>query len=302
LPGSNSLTITDSHQCEKESFFVIDYIHPFNEEEICAVTVNPETGHNQVVWEKTEGVRTIAYNIYRETSASGVYEMIGSTPFTEPPMFEDLSANPAQQSYRYKLSVVDSCQEESDLSGFHKTMHLTMNVGINGEVNLLWSPYEGFTYPTHFIMRSVNGGAYQLIGQLPASNFSFTDLTPPTGLKKYMIEIDAPGSCGFSDQFRVRSNAVIVTEIGLNESVNAAQFLLKPNPGDGRFVVEIPAIYLQQNMVIEVFNSLGELIVSQESFPTESTINFDIYDQLTGIYFVKLTYRVGVTYLKVIKE
>jgi len=302
LPGSNSLTVIDNNACEKITFFEISYIQPFNEEEICAVTLNTETNNNLVVWEKTEGVRTIAYNIYRESSTGGIYEFIGSTDFNESPMYEDLTANPAQQSYRYKLSVVDSCQEESDLSDFHKTIHLTSNMGINGEVNLLWSPYEGFTYPTHFIMRSVNGGAFQLIGQLPASNFSFTDLAPPAGLKKYMIEIDAPGSCGLRDSFRVHSNAVIVTETGLNEAAGNATYLIKPNPCDGRFLIETPPATVNLNFTVMVYNSQGRLVLTKETQPSETGISIDIMDQPDGIYLVKLYNTLGESFYKIAKQ
>jgi hypothetical protein len=302
LPGSNSLTIIDNNACEKITSFEISYIQPFNEEEICAVTLNTETNKNLVVWEKTEGVRTIAYNIYRESSTGGIYEFIGSTGFNESPIYEDLTANPAQQSYRYKLSVVDSCQEESDLSDFHKSIHLTSNMGINGEVNLLWSPYEGFTYPTHFIMRSVNGGAFQLIGQLPASNFSFTDLAPPAGLKKYMIEIDAPGSCGLRDSFRVHSNAVIVTETGLNEAAGNTTYLIKPNPGDGHFLIETPPTTMNLNFTVMVYNSQGRLVLTKETQPSETGISIDIMDQPDGIYLVKLYNTLGESFYKIAKQ
>jgi len=302
LPGSNSLTVIDNNACEKITFFEISYIQPFNEEEICAVTLNTETNKNLVVWEKTEGVRTIAYNIYRESSTGGIYEFIGSTGFSELPMYEDQTANPAQQSYRYKLSVVDSCQEESDLSDFHKTIHLTSNMGINGEVNLLWSPYEGFTYPTHFIMRSVNGGAFQLIGQLPVSNFSFTDLAPPAGLKKYMIEIDAPGSCGLRDSFRVHSNAVIVTETGLNEAAGNATYLIKPNPSDGHFLIETPPATVNLNFTVMVYNSQGRLVLTKETQPSETGISIDIMDQPDGIYLVKLYNTLGESFHKIAKQ
>ena len=41
-------------------------------------------------------------------------------------------------SKRYKISEVDSCGYESDLSLYHENIHLTANVGINGELNLIW--------------------------------------------------------------------------------------------------------------------------------------------------------------------
>ena len=44
-------------------------------------------------------------------------------------VFIDEVADPSIRSWRYKLSVVDVCGIESELSLRHKTMHLTANVG-----------------------------------------------------------------------------------------------------------------------------------------------------------------------------
>jgi hypothetical protein len=107
----------------------------------------------------------------------------------------DSSANSLQQSYSYKISVVDSCGRESALSPLHKTIHLQSNIGVNGEVNLSWSAYQGLSYGSFYIMRSLGNGSYTQIGQVSSSTYSFTDLNPPSGQKRYFIEIDIPGGC-----------------------------------------------------------------------------------------------------------
>lgn len=300
LPGDNHLTITDSNDCEEEVDFYVGYIQPFNNEVICAVSSAGDPQLNKVVWEKTEGVRTVAYNIYRESSASGIYELIGSTPFNEPPMFEDITANPAQQSYRYKLSVVDSCQEESVLSNYHRTIHLTMNIGINGEVNLLWSPYQGFSYSTFYVMRSVENAPYQMIGQLPSTNFSFSDINPPAGLKKYMIQIDAPENCGLPEM-RVSSNVVIDPETSIGSQGMDSRLIVVPNPGDGIFNIQFPDAFRGLKVNVQVLNSLGGCISEIEIPTAGENLLMNISSQPAGIYLFKTQSTVGVFVERVVK-
>ena len=272
IAGENSITVTDANNCQENLIFEIGYIQPFEEEEICAVSVNPETGNNTVVWQKTEGVRTVAFNIYREGSASGVYEFIGSKYFIDDPVFEDMEANPAQQSYRYKLAVVDSCQEESALSSFHKTIHLSMNTGVNNEVNLLWTLYEGFTYPTHYIMRSINNGPFMQIGILPSSNLTFTDISPPSGTKRYLIEIDSPQDCNpVKNNPMVKSNTVMHIPTSI-EAVSENMLLsIYPNPTESHVIVETQLIGRTGHLVLSTLD--GVQISRQRIFADKTKVN-----------------------------
>ena len=45
----------------------------------------------------------------------------------------------------------------------HVTNHLTANQGIGGEVNLIWSGYEGMDVPTYQIYKAVNEGDFELL-------------------------------------------------------------------------------------------------------------------------------------------
>lgn len=283
--GENTITVTDTKNCQENLIFEIDYIQPFEEEEICAVGVNPETGKNTILWQKTEGERIVAYNIYREGSASGIYELAGSRLFDETPEFEDIEANPAQQSYRYKIAVVDSCQEESAMSDFHKTIHLSMNTGVNNEVNLLWTAYEGFTYPTHYILRSINDGPFAQIGLVPSSNLSFTDLTPPSGTKKYMIEIEAPADCNAAkSNTRIQSNTVVLIPTSMDESANQQLFRVYPNPADKR--LEIETADLKGFITISLLNVEGQKVLEQQILSNKTILNLE--NITAGVYILLL--------------
>jgi hypothetical protein len=88
-----------------------------------------------VVWERTHGVGTASYNVYREGTVQGSYDLIGSVPFDDISLFVDLTSKPEQQQYKYKISAVDTCGNESAKSNWHKTMLLQF-AGSVGGVNL----------------------------------------------------------------------------------------------------------------------------------------------------------------------
>ncbi len=287
--GENTLTIMDANGCQENLVFEIDYIQPFGEEHICAVTVNPATGKNTIMWQKTENVRTDAYNIYRESSASGTYELIGTTLYDEPPVYEDLQANSLQQSYRYKLAVVDSCQAESELSTYHRTIHLSMNEGINNEVNLLWTPYVGTEYPTQFIMRSLDNGPFVQIGLVPSTNLSFTDIAPPTGFKKYMVEIEVPDGCGeLREAMRIQSNTVVYDPSGIGYLNGKQAFKVYPNPGKGLFKLEFEKFIHHDQIEIQVFDHLGNLLYYRFLHPGISGYEMDLQHLPDGVYQLRL--------------
>ena len=54
------------------------------------------------------------------------YFQIGTVDVANESVFVDEFSDVTQRPWRYKLSVVDDCGVESDLSDKHKTMHLTI--------------------------------------------------------------------------------------------------------------------------------------------------------------------------------
>ena len=80
--------------------------------EICIVTVDTLAQRNEVVWEKNGETDIDYYNIYKETTQAGVYQLIGSQDYEEESLFVDENSNVQQRSYRYKLSAVNNCGVE----------------------------------------------------------------------------------------------------------------------------------------------------------------------------------------------
>ena len=99
----------------------------------------------------------------------------------------DSTSNPAAQAERYKVSAIDACGNSTDTSDYHKTVHLTMSLGVSGEVNLIWNSYEGYQVTDYLIYRGNSIYNMNMLSSTPGNNSSYTDVTPPTGVLKYQI-------------------------------------------------------------------------------------------------------------------
>jgi len=158
--------------------------------EICFIGVDFVTGKNKIYINPMADTLSSRFIIYKESSAN-IFSLIDTLNYNTLE-YLDVSSNPMSQSYRYKISVLDTCGNESAKSNFHKTIHLTLSLGLNGEINLLWNNYEGYQPSDYLIFRSINNGTMNQIGTLPGTNLTYTDLTPPAGILNYQVRALAP--------------------------------------------------------------------------------------------------------------
>jgi Leucine-rich repeat (LRR) protein len=228
--GSYSVIVTDTAGCSTTlsanvTLATSPAINMFPE--ICYITVDSATGNNKVIIKPMANLLTSKFIIYKESSAN-IYSPIDTINSN---ILEhlDISSNPMAQSYRYKISVLDTCSNESVKSDFHKTIHLTMSLGLNGEVNLLWNNYEGYQPSDYLIFRSVNNGAMNQVGILPGTNLAFTDLTPPSGILNYQVRAIAP-NCNIIPFAKnatnmLFSNVINHSTTAVNELVNSKKVI-----------------------------------------------------------------------------
>jgi hypothetical protein len=234
LPGEYSVTITDNNKCQDSGSINIPVITPFDNEEICLVTIDPETQKNLIIWERTPDKFTLAYKIYRETNIFNVYDSIGFSDFKNPGLFIDENSDPTKQAYKYKISSIDTCGNESELSSFHTSVHLTINIGLNGSTNLIWSKYEGFDVQTYNIRRGSVINNMSLIGSVSGSNYTFTDSYPLPGTNVYQVEVISPYTCypenlkaTYSSSF---SNPAFRYNVSSNDLTSPNSIDIYPNP------------------------------------------------------------------------
>lgn len=286
--GTYTLTVTDNSGC---STIIPAEIEPqFPETAICLVTVDTATGTNLVVWEKDPATYIASYNIYRESSISGQYQFIANVLYSDLSQFTDNVANPLVRGWRYKISAVDVCGNESPLSTRHKTIHLTNSIGIGGQINLSWDDYEGFPFSTFNIWRHSDATGYQLIQSLPSSLRSYTDITPPSGPGLfYYIEVVPATPCVSTravNHNTTRSNKTqsIVSPTGLSEVQTFADLSIYPQPANDNINIKLEATH-SGDAVYEIYTSTGQLVEQGNIEINSGSNQYSIHlDVATGIY------------------
>lgn len=187
------VTVTDGTLSASDSATVS--IATLPNDSICLVSVMDSTNDNIIVFEKHVQGPIDYYKIYKETTVSNVFDSIGFIPADSAGTFIDTAVNTMIQAYRYKISSVDSCGNESALSNAHRTIHLTINQGLPGQWALLWNNYEGVPINFYRIWRADLTNNYTLFDSVPGNITLYFDLNPPAGFVSYQIEAISPYMC-----------------------------------------------------------------------------------------------------------
>lgn len=249
---------------------------------------------NRIVWDKSIYTGVNKFNIYRESNIADSYAKIGSVSYDSASTFVDTLSFPCVQSNRYKLSILDKCGLETDLSDYHKTMHLSMNKGVGSVWNLIWESYEGYPVSTYNIYRGSSADNIVQIGTLSGNNNQFSDFSAPTGDVFYQVEAIRSGASTIKDMNRVEAVTVIAETSRSNIATNVNGFSgidklneisklisIYPNPSTGRL-----DLVVDKNVDIDlnyyIYNMLGAVVQSNKIVANRQCI---ILDNLpNGVY------------------
>ncbi len=267
--------------------------------EICMVGVDT-SNKNMIVWEQTLLSNVDSVYIYKETLVTDVYEKIGAVANVTTNYFTDTASDPDIQSNKYKISYSGNCDLESDLSGAHKTLHLTINQGQNNIWNLIWESYEGFDVSTYRIYRGTTKTDLELIGTSSASNTQYSDLTAPEGTVYYQLEVVAPNDCSQlkSTSYSVsRSNIVgYEAKSGITSSIiNDLTFY--PNPVGNEVTIKVDNL---ANGNVNIINSNGAVMLYSELSSEATTI--DLSALQAGVYYMQVISDKGTVVKKLLKN
>ena len=306
-PGSYVVKVTDQEGCIGVNSAEVKQAAPIVNP-ICLVTVDTLTGKNIVVWEKQDITDVDYYVIYRESNLKGIYQPVGIRPVDSLSFFIDTIADPTIRSWRYKLSVVDDCGVESELSDHHKTMHLTINVGLDDKINLIWDHYEGFDVNTYDVWRYSASGGWEKIQSMPANLTSYTDVSPPLEDLTYYIEVLRPTPCTTTKAGTLNSSKSNrqsrLKETGLPDIfLNQYNLSIYPNPGTGLFNLSVDNLS-SENMIIRVFDITGKLIYNSEYYNLNNRFEtvLDLSGYADGLYYVQLKTNKVLFHRALIKE
>jgi hypothetical protein len=304
LPGDYSVEVSSSSGCSSYQFFTVAETLP-QKTSICMVDVDTTTNTNLVVWDPLNDPGIASYNIYKESSQAGLYFLVANQSADSISEYYDYLSDPSIRSWRYKVAAVDDCGNEAELSDKHKTIHLTQNTGINGEINLIWDHYEGFNYSTYYINRWHPLTNWEVIDSVPSNAISYTDFNPPTDSSLiYMISINAPGQCiplKAQDYNSSRSNKPRVNmrdgnnDVGLNEVTS--RVVVFPNPTNG----QVTLVYSEKIKALEIYDLSGKLVYSENEIMNQK-IKLDLSTYESGIYSFRLMTENSMINGKIVKE
>lgn len=290
-PGNYDVKLIVENSTGSDTLLIINYIsvHQVIKPEICIVTVSPEK-RNQVIWEKQESNEIDSYKVYRESTQENIYEYIGSIAYGDPGILTDTTSIPQQRPYKYKLSALLFSGEETALSNYHKTIHLSINEGPDGW-NLIWSPYEGFAFTTYYIYRGFYADSLILLDSISASFTSYTDIDPPTGTLYYAIEIAREGGCDPSKgegYDRSRSNTISNGEVGLDDNPESA-IRIYPNPAHDYLHILSNGSSKILNAEVTICDIFGKALISQQIDSEKTTVSIEKLKP--GICIIQVRYR-----------
>ena len=293
-PGMYHVTVTELGGCVSVADINIPLIS-LPVQPICIVTVDTAAGRNMIVWERVLNSGIDYFKIYRESSIPDQYQCIANVDDTLLSEFIDLAANPFVRSFRYKMTAVDACGNESPISNYHKTLHLTMNQGIGQTYNLIWDDYEGFTYYSFIIMRYLPSTGWVNLDTLPKTLHMYTDAPSSTTGIKYLVRVDSPYPCvsstpsikevggPYSSSFSNMEDEGIIDENLMTETIYNLE--ISPNPATDRVFIKIPDSF-SGRCNINVLTITGQSIYN-ENINAIGNVTLNLSGFAKGVYFVE---------------
>ena len=249
--------------------------------DISYVTVDEQWGHNKIVWEYNINPSIDSFGVYRETNVAEEYALIGTILPYEDLEYIDIQSFPSIQANRYRITAFDSCGNESDPSIIHKTMHLTINSGMNGSWNLIWDGYEGRSFSTYRILRGTKKGELSLLTEIASNLTSFTDLDPINNLAYYQIEIVKNSVKKSTNASLVSKSNVVSTQGTYVDEFQATDLVLIPDYNTKTIKFE----NFNGTLDIQIYNILGKFISRINNIERGQPVNINYL--IDGVYIIK---------------
>jgi hypothetical protein len=291
------------------------YVPSVMTQELCLVTVDDNSSFNKVIWEKPIAMDIDSFRIYREVLSTFVH--IASVPYDSLSEYHDSTylpaADPNTTNFRYKISVIDTCGNESAMSNHHRTIFLQANQGVGGVVNLNWVPYEGATVDFYRILRDTTGtGVYTAIDSVPGSNTVYTDLSPPvvTTDVDYVLELNWSTTCTptratvNTSRSNIKHMSLVMIGVAEQELMNSS-INVYPNPASDMITVEYPAGF--SSYQLQLFDALGQLVSTEQLKDNTNGVGMnshqmDVSSLPKGMYIVSLLTEYGSTYKRIVVQ
>ncbi|MBL4651315.1 MAG: T9SS type A sorting domain-containing protein, partial [Flavobacteriales bacterium] len=149
------------------------------------------------------------------------------------------------------------------------------NIPVGGTVTFDGSGSVGDLFSWDF-----NGNGSTNTTTLTGGAFTYNTM----GIYSAVLKAEIKGAlCSVTDTIKIYVGDVAITEIGLGNSLT-----LYPNPTSGKLTIEFNLLK-SDNVVIDVYNSIGELILSRQlSNVIKENYEIDLNNNARGVYLVSV--------------
>lgn len=299
--GTYSLTIDDTYGCFVTDSVTISEQPPLHP--VCFATVDSLTStFNIVYWDSIVHPGVDSVIIHREV-ATNVYARVGAVDVPGVSYFEDFGANPNSTAYRYKLTIKDTCGDESSIDSclYHNTIHLQYL----GSGNFQWTLYDIESMPnpvvTYNIYRDdIPSGNFVSIGTVPGTQSTFTDIASGSfPSADYRVDVNWSLGCepttraGVSTSRSNIRNKSVISTVKENES---DEFKLQPNPTKDLITIS-SSTTIDEYILTDIS---GKIIASKSCNQTNLLLNLQEYQ--TGTYILLLRTSNGITAKHILKQ
>jgi hypothetical protein len=291
-----TVTGTDLNSCVNTATLAVHVLVPPTQD-LCLVTVDSAlSNHNILYWEKPIVLDIDSFRIYREVTTA-VYAYVASVHYDSLSEYHDYAADPNVTSYKYKLSVIDTCGNESDLSVYHNTIHL-QNLGSG---NLQWTLYEieGAANPVVFyrVLRDDLGTGccfLPISSTIPGGNSTYTDVAYASfPSANYRVDVTWGITCSptrttvNTTRSNIKGNGF---SIGMLEALLDDAVSVYPNPASNNVTIELNQ--LSEEAVVKIMNVVGQVVEEKVLTPSASgsrTVQqFDMSTHAKGVYTISV--------------
>lgn len=288
--GNYWVETTDTFGCTERSTTVkLTFIVPLSEQ-ICYVTFDSVTQKNLINWAVDPNFKQAAsVKIYSWDTLNNLI-LIAQVAY-QAGQFIDNTSDPQNLSYKYVLSVVDTCGNESEFSLAHKTIRLNKSQ-FGTEIDFTFSKYEGVTVPYYVLNGIRRNGTSKYVATINATNDGYNYLNADTSLKKYYISFQTP-SCSTRANMVVMSNySTVTTPVSIGK-VSNQNIVIYPNPTNNQFTIS------GCTGEIIITNTLGQSIEREQS---SGTIIINSSDWQKGMYIIQFKTRNGLSTKTILKQ
>jgi len=285
-------TILNFVGCDSIITFDLTIQEPYNQQ-LCLVSVDPITGKNKIVWEGNENVGTESYVIQKALSTNN-YTPIDIVDASEPSEYIDWGSDPAAHSDFYKISVIDTCGNPSDIENavYHKTINMTLS-HVGSTMSLNWEQYEveddSYVPSTYKIYRGTEATNMVEIDEINGMLRSYNDLNI---FQEYHYMVGAVrGDCGlggdksFNAEYTIFSNKKDNKDfIGIIERSSYLPIKIYPNPVST--YVQVKGLKLKGESKLTITDISGKQV--KQLVIQDSEFKIPVEDLESGTYFLTI--------------